>query len=130
MVSDLYSLHFEDRTEYLYACVQADVINLAIAVQYINETMAHVRQTDATKMLFVRETPGMVSATEYSIVCSIIVNMIPRNVRVALVDRSPAHRTVVRIINAEAKEKDRDIRAFEEFDEAEAWLLDTTRAKL
>jgi len=123
MAPKLYDLTFEDRPDYLYACVQADVISLDIAVQYINELMAHLRQTEATKLLFVRETPMMISARHYSIVGSFILNMLPIAVRVALVDHSPSHRIVVRFINTEAREKKRDVRAFELFDEAESWLL-------
>ncbi|MEP6788650.1 MAG: hypothetical protein ABJB40_09475 [Acidobacteriota bacterium] len=122
-----YDLTFEDRAKYLYVCVKADTISLDIAVQYINELMAHLRQTSATKLLFVRETPTMISAAHYSIVGSVIINMLPKTIRVALVDHSPAHRIVVGFVNAEAKEKKRDIRAFESFDKAEAWLLGNAR---
>ena len=118
-----YDLTFEDRAEYLYVCVQADIISLDIAIQYINEVMVHLKQTGATNVLLVRETPMMISATHYSIVGSMIINMLPKALRVALVDHSPAYRVVVGFVNAEAKEKDRDIRAFESFEEAEAWLL-------
>lgn len=123
MSAKSYELTFEDRGAYTYACVQAEVINLTIAVQYINEMISHLRQVGAKKLLFVRETPMMMSSREYSIIGSFIINVLPRDVRVALVDRSPSHRIVVEFINAEAKEKSRDLRAFEIFEEAEAWLL-------
>lgn len=124
MASELYNLIFEDRSAYLFACVQASVIGLDIAVQYINETMAHLRQCEASRLLFVRQTPAMVSVKQYAMVGSVIVNMIPKDVRVALVDHSPAHEIVVGVINTEAKQKSRDIRAFDDFAEAEAWLLE------
>ena len=123
MPSKPYDITFEDRAEYLYACVQADEIDLGIAVEYINEMMEHLRQTGATKVLFVREIEQMMSATQYSIIGSFIFNMLPPQVRIALVDRSPAHGIVVGFINARAEEKYRGIRAFESFDAAEAWLL-------
>ena len=118
-----YDLTIEDRSTYLYACVQAEVADLYISVNYVNEVISHLRQRGARRMLFVREIPMMASWTDYSITASAIINILPRGVRVALVDRSPAHRMVVDIVNEQAIRKQRDIRAFEAVAEAETWLL-------
>jgi hypothetical protein len=78
-----YNLTVEHRAAYLYACVEADVITLDIAVRYINETIAHLRGTEHLRMLFVRETPAMASKTQYSMIAAMIFNALPRQARVA-----------------------------------------------
>lgn len=118
-----YELTIEDRPGYLYVCVQADFIDLRIAVSYINELMSHLCATRCTNVLFVRETPAMVSKAHYAIICSVIINMLPADVTFAMVDRSPAHLIVREQILLEAKQKNRNIRPFDSFDEAEEWLL-------
>lgn len=119
-----YDLTIEARPRYFYACVQADLISLEIAVQYINELMARLRATDYDRVLFVRETPSMVSRTHYAIVASVIANMLPKDVKFAVVDRSPSHAVIKRAIIQEREDKHRNINAFDSFEEAEDWLLE------
>ena len=123
MRSDHYELHIEDREEYLYVCVTAPFMSLEIAVNYSNELMSHLRTTGYKKVLLVRETPEMASETHYRIVASLIANMLPAHITLAVVDRSASHRLVKQGILAERETKDRNINAFDTFDEAEAWLL-------
>src|SRR4051794_33867599 len=96
---NLYNLTVEDRAAYLYACVEAEVITLDIALRYINETVGHLRNTEHMRMLFVRETPMMASKTQYSLIAAMIFNTLPPQARVALVDRSPAYPVVLQCVN-------------------------------
>jgi hypothetical protein len=123
MRSDLYELTVEDREEYLYVCVTAPFMSLEIAVNYSNELMSHLRKTGYTKVLFVRETEGMDSEAHYKIVASLIANMMPPHIILAVVDRSASHGLVKQCLLAERKAKNRNINAFSKFVEAEAWLL-------
>ena len=126
MTSDLYDLRFEDRSDYLYAHVKAELITLEIAVQYINRTVARLRESMHNRMLFVRETPMLTTESHYSIISSVILNILPVDARVALVDQSPAHDVVAKVINSEAAEKKRTVRAFAHLPEAVSWLLSDT----
>ncbi|MFL6373024.1 MAG: hypothetical protein ACJ73D_00005 [Pyrinomonadaceae bacterium] len=122
---NLYNLTVEDRAAYLYACVEAEVITLDIAVRYINETIGHLRKSEHSRMLFVRETPMMASKTQYSLIAAMIFNTLPSQARVALVDRSPAYPIVMECVNDLAAARQRDVQAFDSVDPAEAWLLQT-----
>ena len=122
MVSELYKLTVEDRQEYLYACVTAPYMSLEVGVNYSNELISHLRETGHNKVLFVRETPEMQSEAHYKIVASIIANMLPPQITLAVVDRSASHRLVKKAILA-ARETNRPINAFDTFEQAEAWLL-------
>lgn len=123
MPSDLYELHIEEREAYLYACVTAPYMSLEIAVNYSNELMSHLRTTGQKKVLFVRETPEMASETHYKIAASLIANMLPAHITLAVVDRSASHKLVKQGILAERKAKNRNINAFDTFEDAESWLL-------
>ncbi len=123
MPSPPYSLSFEDRNEYLFARVNAYVVGLPFAVTYISETIRQARESGATKLLFVRETPVETEAHECSMIGSVFMNVIPKDLRAALVDRSPTTEILVQKINTETKKKGRDIQAFSDVEEARAWLL-------
>lgn len=123
MPSQPYDLTIEGRPTYLYACLQAEFISLEIAVQYINELMAHLRTTGYDRVLFVRDTPSAMSKTHYAIVASVIANMLPQHIKFAVVDRSPSHAVIKGTLLQEREEKHRNINAFDSFDEAEEWLL-------
>ena len=120
MRSDLYELHIEEREAYLSACVTAPLMSLEIAVNYSNELMSHLRTTGHKKVLLVRETPEMASETHYKIVASLIANMLPAHIALAVVDHSTLHRLVKEYILAEREVKNRNINAFDTFEEAEA----------
>jgi len=123
MASHPYTLLFEDHPGYLFARVNAHVVGLETAVTYINETVKRVRESGAKRVLFIRDTPAAISAREYAMIGSIMMNIIPADVRVAIVDRSPTTSLVIRTINTEAEQKGRDIRAFGDLEEAKVWLL-------
>ena len=121
-----YKLTLEDRAAYLYACVQAEVITLDVAVRYINETVGHLRASRHSRLLVVRETPMMVTQAYYSMIAAMILNTLPKDTRTALIDRSPARLIVSKCWTDLAAERKMDVRAFDAIGPAEAWLLETT----
>jgi outer membrane receptor for monomeric catechols len=123
MSNETYEMTIEDREEYVYACVTAPMMSLQIGVDYSNQLMFHLRTTGHKKVLFIRETPEMASEAHYSVVASILANMLPAHITLAVVDRSHAHQFVKEAIRAEAETKAKNINAFDTFEEAEEWLL-------
>ena len=121
--SDPYTLTLENRRRYLYACVEAGSINLEVSLRYANRVMTHLQREGHSRMIFVRDVPTLTSRDEHSMVINLILNMLPKHVRAALVDRSATHKAVAATINEQAEQKGRNIRAFEALDEAESWLL-------
>ena len=123
MSSHLYSLSLEDRKEYLFAHVRTQTVGIEQAVTYISEVVARVRDHRAKRLLFVRETHVDIPAREYELIGSIVTNVIPEDIRVAVVDLSPKTPVVVETINTVAQAKSRDVKAFDDLDEARVWLL-------
>ena len=125
MTSTRYSLTFEYRPEYLLAQLEAEQINLNIAIAYINELIAELRKTSAKRVLFRRETPTVIARGDYSLIVNIIANQLPQDVSFAVVDRSPSPYMVKDVIRSEREHDRPNINAFDTLEEAEAWLLET-----
>ena len=123
MPSHSYTLSLEDRVEYVYAHVNAQAVGVEQAVTYIRELVDRVGDHRAKKLLFLRETHVEIPSREYELIGSIVMNVIPEDVRVAVVDRSPITPAIVETINTVAQEQRRDIKAFDDLDEARTWLL-------
>lgn len=113
---------FEEREEYLYARLEADLIDLDTAIKYINELVTHLRETEHSKVLFVRETPFMVTEVAYTIVVGMLITLLPRDKMFAVVDQSPSHRIVKKVIHEE-HHRHPSIDAFDSIEAAEEWLL-------
>jgi hypothetical protein len=118
-----YTLSLEDHENYVFARVTPHVVGVETAVTYLNETLKLVREKGARKLLFFREAFVSMPAREYEMIGSIVVNVVPEDVRFALVDRSPLTSMVIDTVNTKAQEGGRDIRAFADIDAARIWLL-------
>ena len=119
-----YTLTFEYRPEYLYARVGVDVITLEIGVAYINELISELRRSGVKKVLFLRETPAVLSKKDYTVLVNVFTNMLPDDVRFAVVDHSPQPRLISDVIRSETESRRRLIRPFDSIEDAEQWLLD------
>ena len=123
MSSIKYSLTFEYRPEYLHAELEADIINLDIAIAYINELISELRSSAAKRVLFQRKTPTVLARTDYSMIVNIIANQLPKDVSFAVVDRSPTPYLVQNVIRDQREGDHPNINAFDSVYEAEAWLI-------
>ena len=121
--SGSYQLVFESRPRYLYAHLRAEYIDLDVAISYVNELVGHLRSTEHTRLLLVRDTPTIISRRQYSIIGNMIINTLPAAVRFAMIDHSPSRPVVASVMIEEAKAKHREARVFQTFGDGEAWLL-------
>jgi hypothetical protein len=118
-----YDLTVEHRPRYLYFRVSASLVDVEMATRYINEMMAIIRESLHKCVLFVREIKGVMSANHVAIITSVIANLLPSDVRFAVVDSSAAFASIRRCIDREAAQKKRQMNIFQTEQEAEAWLL-------
>ena len=123
MRSGQYNLTFSQRPDYLSVHLQAALIDLDIAIRYINELMGHLRSHSDRRVLFVRETPQLTHQQDYAMIASIIANMLPAGVSFAIVDYSPSYKIVKECLLQESKSKNRNLMAFDTYAAAETWLL-------
>jgi hypothetical protein len=118
-----YDLVLEDHEDHLYACVEADRISLHSAVEYVNRVMERTRARDHKKLLWVRRISSEMAGPQFRMVASVIVNLVPKDLQVAFVDRSPISHDVEKVNSDEAESKGRNIRVFHDVESAKAWLL-------
>src|SRR4051794_23263847 len=114
-----YELTLEDREHYLYACVQAEFIDVAVALLYINDLIARLREMHHSKVLLVRDTPHKVTKGDYYMTSGALATLLPKDKKVAIVDRSPSHEIVKQVIKEHSSRRP-SIDAFDSFEEAEA----------
>ena len=118
-----YELTFEERPDYLYVCVRAQIIDLEVAILYIDEMMMHLSVLGWDRVLFVRDTPMMASDSHYAIVGNTILNMLPVDIKFAFVDKSPSRELVQKTAEAAAARRNLHLRTFDTVEEAEQWLI-------
>jgi hypothetical protein len=118
-----YDLTIEDRPKYLYFRVRASFVDIETATRYINEMMAAVRASVHKCVMFVREIEGVMSPNHVAIITSVIANLLPPEIRFAVVDSSVAFDSIRKCIDREAEQKKRQMGIFQTEHEAEAWLL-------
>jgi len=118
-----YKLTFEDRGPYLYVRLEAEVITLGTAVSYLNEVMGRLRGSAYRKLLLIRDTPMHMTERQFKITAAVLINLLPSNVRFALVDLSPSFKILAQVMAQCAAEKDRQVKVFNDLSVAEKWLL-------
>lgn len=124
MESKRYNLTFEYQPEYLHAQIEVDVITLEIGIAYINELITELRRSEAKKVVWVRQTPAIIAPKDYAILVNIFTTLLPKDVRFAVVDRSPQPQKVRDVILRETGTLHEHINAFETIEEAKKWLLE------
>jgi hypothetical protein len=123
MEQKLYTFTFEYRPEYLHAEVDVGEITFAIGIAYINELVSEVRKSGVDKVLFVRHTTSVLSRKDYTMLVNVFLNILPADVRFAVVDQSPQPELISDVITSETIIRKGSIRAFGTVEEAERWLL-------
>jgi hypothetical protein len=123
-----YDLTIEDRPRYLYFRVRASLVDIETATRYINEMMAAVRASMHKCVMFVRQIQGVMSANHVAIITSVIANLLPPDIRFAVVDSSVAFDSIRKCVDREAEQKRRQMGIFQSEQEAEAWLLSSAAA--
>ena len=117
-----YSFTFEYRPGYLHGEVEVDQITLEIGVAYINELVTEVRKSGVDRVLFVRRTTCVLPRKDYAMLVNVFLNILPEDVRFAVVDRSPQPEMVKDVIAAETRIRHGTIRAFESIESQEVYF--------
>ena len=120
-----YSITYDVRTSYLYACVRGSAGTNELIKAYWNEIANECSQNKIRKLLveeeLSRRIDTMSDVYESSADVSVIVGL--TGVKVAYVDRDPEHRELNLFGELVASNRGMYCKAFNDFDEAEKWLL-------
>ena len=119
----MYSLHFEDREQYLFARVRAEDLDLATAKLYLGEVAKKVRSGGYDRLLLERDVPTMLGPGSLYFATQAMHDHLGEDTRVAMVS---VYEPVLQQINlAELLAQNSHLRLqfFESIDAAEAWLL-------
>ena len=116
-----YRLSFELRDNHILARLEAGLVNLGIAVAFINDLVGEVRRRGVRKVLLVRKLPEPLPPNDDELIANIIANLLPPDAVFAVVDEppEPAGPDPVEIVKAYRP----NIVAFGSLDAAENWLL-------
>lgn len=121
-----YKLTFEERDNYLYACVESDSVSFEMIIEYTNKIVQRLKSSQHDRVMLVNESPVLPSTDCYLIASYIVKNGVSGHVRIAVVDKSPGNSGKQEQISRQSRAAGLDIQSFTDVGEAEAWLLTGT----
>jgi hypothetical protein len=121
-VKNSYDLTFEERDGYLFARVQAESVDQAIAMDYLRKVAARCDQLEATHLMLYRDIPTMLPDGILFFVTTEFLKMI-RGVRAAFVNPYLSNTDSMDFAITVGKNRGADYHAFNNTADAEHWLL-------
>jgi hypothetical protein len=119
-----YRIEFEHRPEYLYAYVSGEHDSLAISLAFWREIADECRRVQTKKLLVEEEIEEAVSMVEMYKIASEIAQIGFRNISIAFVDRFLEQRDINEFGEMVATNRGIHGKYFNDFNEAEKWLLE------
>jgi hypothetical protein len=119
-----YQINFEHRSQYLYVYVSGEHDSYEISRRYWLEVADECGKTGYKKVLIEEDIEETVSLPEVFQLASEIPQMGFQGVRVAFFDRFAEHEDLNQFAELVATNRGLIGRAFNNFEEAENWLLD------
>lgn len=121
-----FQIAFEHRPQYLYVYVSGEHDSYEISRQYWLEVAAECSKTGYKKVLIDEDIKEIVSVSEMFQLASEIPQMGFQGVRVAFFDRFAEHEDLNQFGELVATNRGLLVRVFNNFEEAENWLLGKT----
>ncbi|CAN5857804.1 hypothetical protein BH24ACI1_BH24ACI1_14470 [soil metagenome] len=118
-----YTLEFEQRPKYLYACVKGEKDSLEISLQYWKEIADECWRTGYRKVFIEEDINGEMSIIEMYQFTSEIPNIGFSGIRVAFVDRRLNQQELNKFGELVATNRGLNGKIFNSSEEAEEWLL-------
>ncbi|MGI9056210.1 MAG: hypothetical protein ACR2F2_10465 [Pyrinomonadaceae bacterium] len=122
----LYQITFEHRPQYLYVYVTGDHDSYEISRQYWLEVAGECSKTEYKKVLIEEDIKELISLSEVYQLASELPLMDFQGVRVAFFDRFAEHDELNQFGELVATNRGLLARVFNNFEEAENWLLNKT----
>ncbi len=119
----LYHLEFESRPEYLYALLTAEEDSLELSISYWKEVSQNCKKIKCEKLLVEEDIPkNAISMFEmYEFVNQVIMELL--NINIAFVDSYIDQMEANKFAELVATNRGVSVKVFNNFDEAERWLL-------
>jgi len=116
-----YTLTFEDRPEYLYANIRADITNARIAEAYMTEIHDECLKKGHTHALIHREVPVALHSFEYFSMAERSAPIL-QGIKAALLNPFRSIHADLEFFCLVANNRGAHYKLFQSFDEAESWL--------
>ncbi|MBN1306216.1 MAG: hypothetical protein JXA13_17410 [Anaerolineales bacterium] len=116
------SIRFEDRGEYLYACVTGPKDNQEISLDYWQRVIDECRERGFRKLLIEEDLPDQATTVEIFNLIKTIAGIINFPLKIAFYDREAEHLDLNLFGETVAVNRGVDGRVFAGLEEAEAWL--------
>lgn len=119
----LYKIKFENRPQYLYVYVEGEKNRFEIGKKYWSEILAECQKSNYEKVLVEENISGNISAAEMYEIATRVSNLGFGNILLAFVDCQLEHHTLNRFGELVANNRGLKVKIFNNFTEAEQWLL-------
>ncbi|MFT3745213.1 MAG: hypothetical protein QM785_13080 [Pyrinomonadaceae bacterium] len=117
-----YELTLERRPEYVYACVKAASISLAIIVSFLSEAVEFCNEQGLERILLVRDIPAMLSDTDIYF-AGIEFSKTVGTIKLALVNPFSNYAAPLDFVETVTSNRGAQMKVFSDAAEAAAWLL-------
>ena len=117
-----YDLEFEEREGYLYAHLQAYVLDVPTAGLYHQELAERLAATGLGRLMIYREVPGAMTVGLAYFLADNLIRLLP-STKIAFVNPYNSHRENLEFAATVAKNRGGRHAIFSTVEEAEAWLL-------
>jgi hypothetical protein len=117
-----YDLIFDERPNYLYACVRADDIDRDTALDYLQKVAGRASGSDYDRMMLERDIPVMLSSTDVFFTMQDFLKMVG-TMRVAFVNKHATIESEMEFLVLIGTNRGAKYRLFRDVGDAEKWLL-------
>jgi hypothetical protein len=117
-----YDLTFEQRPEYLYACVKASSIDEGMARAYLEETAARCHEMGANRLMIYRDIPAVLDTTAMYFAAT-YVRKILHGIRTAFVNPYTSNEKMLAFASNVGFNLGEQHQVFNNEARAEIWLL-------
>ena len=117
-----YDLIFDERDDYLYACVTADDIDRETALDYLSKVADRISDSPYEFLMLERDIPVMLPAPDLFFITRDFLKMLGP-MRAAFVNKHATNEAELEFAMLIGTNRGADYRLFKSVPEAEAWLL-------
>jgi len=119
-----FELEFKEHPEYLHARISAPYIDYSMAMSYLSEVMSECANRRCKRLLLERDIPDMMPEDELFKSMDYLVSLDSGGTRIAFLNPHTSVAEALQHIVDYGAGRGGVYRYFQDFDEAEAWLLE------
>ena len=117
-----YQLTIEKRPDYLYARIEATLINRDMVMAYLDEIADKCKRSEYDRLMIDRDIPEMLDDTAIYFIANEFIEKIP-GTKTAIINRHEANADALKFAIMVVKNRGARFESFTNSEDAEAWLV-------